>query len=311
MLSSAGAPGPGLSVYVAAGENPTARIAVIVASVSRSDEIKMLLTHLSRQTLAPAQVILSVEQKSDLPDPVPPGVEVVMGPRSLTAQRNRGMARVLGGADIIVFFDDDFVPADNALEGIMRLFQENPDIAGATGEVLRDGVKLGGISYRDACAALAQKRGDAGQVINLETDAAYGCNMAFRVSAIGGSRFDENLPLYGWQEDVDFTGQLLSKGRVVKSTAFAGVHRGVSKGRTPGVRLGYSQIVNPPYLVRKGTMRARKAYVLMLKNFIANHVMLVRPEPFIDRAGRAQGNWLGLWHLATGRAHPGRALRLG
>jgi hypothetical protein len=32
--------------------------------------------------------------------------------------------------------------------------------------------------------------------------------MAFRYQAIDGERFDENLPLYGWQEDVDFAAAL-------------------------------------------------------------------------------------------------------
>ena len=106
--------------------------------------------------------------------------------------------------------------------------------------------------------------------------------MAFRMSAVRNLRFDENLPLYGWQEDVDFAGQLLMKGRIVKTNAFSGVHRGVTRGRTPGVALGFSQIVNPIYLVNKGTMRRTKALKLMAKNLIANHLRSVRPEAFID-----------------------------
>jgi GT2 family glycosyltransferase len=285
------------------------RIAVVVATLSRPEETGMLLTHLARQSYPASQIILSVESEADLPDYVAPECEIITGPRSLTAQRNRGMARALPHADVIVFFDDDFVPADDALAGIARLFGEHPEIAGATGEVLRDGVKLGGITYREARLSLAARR--AGAPLRLDdTDAAYGCNMAFRASAVGELRFDEVLPLYGWQEDVDFTGQLLRRGRVVKTNAFSGVHLGVSKGRTPGLKLGYSQIVNPHYLVRKGTMGFRKASVLALKNMLANHAKLLRPEPFVDRAGRARGNWLGLWHVVTGRAHPGRALEL-
>lgn len=286
-----------------------ARIAVVVATLSRPEETGMLLTHLARQSHAPAQIILSVESAADLPEHVPPQCEVITGPRSLTAQRNRGLERALAQSDIVVFFDDDFIPADDALAGIALLFGAHPDIVGATGEVLRDGVKLGGISYREARIALAARPGSTPLQIE-NTDAAYGCNMAFRSAAIGELRFDEVLPLYGWQEDVDFTGQLLRRGRVVKTNAFAGVHRGVAKGRTPGLKLGYSQIVNPHYLVRKGTMGARKAGILAAKNLIANHAKLLRPEPFIDRAGRARGNWLGLWHVVTGRAHPGRALEL-
>jgi len=122
-------------------------------------------------------------------------------------------------------------------------------------------------------------------------------------------RFDENLPLHGWQEDMDFASRLSSRGRVIKTTAFAGVHRGVNKGRSPGMALGFSQIVNPVYLVRKGAMRPKKAAVLMLRNFSANHLKALRPEPFIDRLGRVRGNWRGIFHVLCGRADPTAILR--
>jgi hypothetical protein len=88
------------------------------------------------------------------------------------------------------------------------------------------------------------------------------------------------------------------------------MHRGVTRGRTPGVALGFSQIVNPVYLVKKGTMRPAKAAKLMVKNLLANHVKSVRPEAFIDRAGRVRGNWLGLLHVISGKSDPGAILRL-
>ena len=39
-------------------------------------------------------------------------------------------------------------------------------------------------------------------------------------------RFDENLPLYGWQEDVDFSLQIAPFGRLAKSDKLLGVHLG-------------------------------------------------------------------------------------
>jgi GT2 family glycosyltransferase len=288
------------------------RIAVIVASISRSEEIGQLLQNLARQTHLPASIVLSVEKSSDLPQHIDPAVRVIMGPRGLPVQRNRGMDHVLQECDVIVFFDDDFLPAKDALAEIAHLFEENEDIIGATGNVLSDGVKRGGVPYDEAVQILAdyENANHETPVVNVDTDAAYGCNMAFRTATIGDCRFDENLPLYAWQEDVDFTGQLLAKGRIVKTNAFSGVHRGVSKGRSPGLALGYSQMVNPAYLMHKGTMRPRKAVVLMMKNFIANHARLLFPEPLIDRAGRSHGNWLGLWHIMTGRSDPSMILRL-
>ena len=67
-----------------------------------------------------------------------------------------------------------------------------------------------------------------------------------------GLRFDENLPLYGWLEDIDFARSIAPYGRVVKSMLLRGVHLGVKRGRTSGVKLGYSQIANPLYMLEKG-----------------------------------------------------------
>jgi GT2 family glycosyltransferase len=291
----------------------TMRLAVIVASIRRAEEIEQLLQHLARQTILPSAIVLSVEKPSDAPARIEPHVQLIMGPKGLTGQRNRGLDLTLDDADIVVFFDDDFVPADDAVANIIRLFELNPDVIGATGEVLRDGVKQGGLSYEDAVLALEAHKTAAPRpekTTDVGTHGLYGCNMAFRAAAIRTIRFDEKLPLYAWQEDVDFAGQLMNKGRIVKTTAFCGVHRGVNKGRSPGFSLGYSQMVNPSYLVRKGTMRPSKAAQLMAKNFIANHVKALAPEVFIDRSGRVRGNWRGLWDVVRGKGDPGKILTL-
>ena len=87
--------------------------------------------------------------------------------------------------------------------------------------------------------------------------------MAIRLEHARSVRFDENLPLYGWLEDVDFSHQLSRTGKIVDVSAVAGVHLGIKMGRTPGKKFGYSQIVNPIYLIQKGSMKKRHALFLM------------------------------------------------
>jgi GT2 family glycosyltransferase len=287
-------------------------IAVAIASIKRPDEIGQLLSQLEHQTLQPAQIILSLENRTDAPADLPAAAEIILGAKGLTAQRNRALNAVRPDCGVVVFFDDDYLPCDDALSRIANIFSSNNDIAGATGLVLQDGIKHGGLSYETALDCIAAYRGNAGAgaMKHKDIDELYGCNMAFRMSAVQDLRFDEKLPLYGWQEDVDFAGQLRAKGRIVKTNAFCGVHRGVTRGRTPGLALGFSQIVNPIYLAKKGTMRPAKALKLMAKNLLANHVKLLRPEAFIDRAGRVRGNWIGLLHLLSGKSDPGAILRL-
>ena len=161
------------------------KVAVIVASVNRGEEIGQLLIQLARQTLLPGKIILSVERKEDLPPDLDPAIDVIMGPKGLTGQRNRGLDALQGMADVLVFYDDDFLPTPIALAGIARLFAENPAIVGATGLVLRDGVKHGGIPYDAAMEVVnTSSRTLPVPYSIVQTDELYGCNMAFRAAAV-------------------------------------------------------------------------------------------------------------------------------
>src|SRR5690606_16161863 len=119
-------------------------------------------------------------------------------------------------ADLIAIFDDDFVAAPDFLAQAERLFEADPGLVGANGHLLHDGARGPGISFEDACAIVERDaetgRGQAARPLA----ALYGCNMLLRASAIGDLRFDENLPLYGWQEDIDFTVRLGKRGRLEK-----------------------------------------------------------------------------------------------
>jgi GT2 family glycosyltransferase len=293
------------------------RIGVVIATLGRPREAGQVLERLRRQTAPPVRIVLSVEKREDLPpaceaEGVGRTVEAVLGPRGLCAQRNRGMARVVEDCDVVVFYDDDFLPGRRSLEGVAALFAAHRDVAGATGLVLADGVSRGGIPWTEGETLIEayDRAPPEPPAILADLGWAYGCNMAYRAAACADLSFDERLPLYGWQEDVDFAGQIARRGRVVKTNAFAGVHLGIVKSRTPGVRLGFSQMVNPVYLVRKGTMRASHAVRIMGGNLIANHLRALAPEPYIDRRGRLAGNWAGLLHLAAGRLDPERICSL-
>lgn len=289
-------------------------IAVIVASLGRSQILGELLVELARQTLVPQCVILSVTDLADLPTNLDAhdNVEVVIAPKGSCVQRNRALDSVQDRYDIMFFCDDDYVPSRFAIERLVRLFATDPDIAGATGHLLADGVNSPGISSADARAMLADydQRIAPPTVSFRDLDGLYGCNMAFRSDRIGDVRFDERLRLYGWQEDVDFSARVRPRGRIVKTFAFAGVHCGVKAGRSSGVRIGYSQVVNPWYLVRKGTMRWKFALQIVARNIWANHIRAASAEPWIDRVGRVRGNWLGIADVLRVRLTPERVEQL-
>lgn len=295
------------------------RISVVIASAGRPDFIEPLLVRLSSQTLPPESVVVVTPSREDNPllDAPGPGegtmsVEHILSARGLTCQRNAGLERVLGDCDVVAFFDDDYVPSRHALDGVRRAFDAFPDVSGISGELLADGIHGPGLTLAEAERLVDEH--DAArlpQVPKILHDlmGLYGCNMAMRSTAIGSIRFDERLPLYGWQEDVDFSARI--PGRKVRVDSLVGVHCGAKKGRErSGRMLGYSQIANPAYLVRKGSMTLPVALRHSLRNLAANHVKALQPEPWIDRRERMAGNWIAIADLLRGRTEPERILDL-
>lgn len=288
------------------------RLVIAVPTLGRSDQVRRLVGFLASQTRLPDEVIVSAPDPSHvrLPEASPFPVHVVFGTTGLCAQRNAVLADASSRFDIITFLDDDFVPADDYVARVVDAFERNSDFVVVMGRVVRDGAANEGLDWADALAALRIGEPTAPGPDILDHVGAYGCNMSIRTAAIGDLRFDERLVLYGWQEDIDFTSRLRSRGRVVCVDAIRGVHLGLKTGRVSGERFGYSQVVNPIYLVRKGSVPASFALPLMIRNLAANFARSFRPEPYIDRRGRLRGNLLAMAHVLTGRIEPEHILKI-
>jgi glycosyltransferase involved in cell wall biosynthesis len=289
------------------------KIAVIIPTYGRPEAVDRLLRHLESQTRLPDEVIISAPAVAHLPRYRPERLVVVhlTGRTGLTAQRNQGIEHALSRFDVIAFFDDDFLPEDGYLARIEEQFESHPDWAVVMGRLVVDGATGRGLSFDSGLLALrAAEANRPVPEITFDDNGAYGCNMAVRASVIGPLRFDERLVLYGWQEDVDFTSQLRPFGKLVRPGEPLGVHLGIKSGKVSGVRFGYSQIVNPLYLVRKGTLSTRFALRLATRNFAANVLRSIAPEPHIDRRGRLRGNLLALAHVLRGRLEPEYVLHI-
>jgi len=283
------------------------KLVVLIATFGRKELIVPLLSHLEQQIRLPDEVVISAPDASHIDElgtfKFP--VTVLFGMTGSCVQRNTALDYVDDRFDVITFLDDDFIPAADYLDLVAKNFEANPDWAVITGRVLKDGATTEGLTWRQGLQAL-QEAHNAEPPRSLVEDrvGAYGCNMSLRHSMVQSLRFDERLVLYGWQEDTDFTSQLRRRGRVVRVNDIVGVHLGIKSGRVSGERFGYSQVINPVYLIRKGTVPANYLLPQIARNLIANLVRSLKPESYIDRRGRLRGNMLGLLHLARGRVAP-------
>lgn len=288
-----------------------------IPTLGRRDVLSAVIPYIARQSRMPDEVMICVASMDDIDetalDDLPFAVRVLVSTPGSCRQRNHILDNV-GDADVVVFLDDDFLMEPSYLERVEKLFVSDPDVAVATGRVLVDGILGPGIPVVEgirlieaapptACRASIGVR----PIYN-----GYGCNMAVRMSAVraGAIRFDENLPLYGWLEDVDFSRLAARYGKVVGVDGLMGVHLGIKLARSPGRRLGYSQVANPVYLMRKQTMSFKHAATQVGRNMLANVLRLWRPEPWVDRRGRLIGNIRALADLVTGRLSPRNAEKL-
>jgi glycosyltransferase involved in cell wall biosynthesis len=287
------------------------RVAVILATKGRPQALPQVIGLLENQSLAPSMIVISATAASDVEGPLATdlNVEYVFGPAGLAAQRNSGLERVRGRADVAIFFDDDFAPDGSWIEQCAGLFSSESNIAGANGIVIRDGARTQPISWHEARQLIAAPRPADPRTVSDIAD-LYGCNMAFRMSAIDDIQFDERLALYGWLEDKEFSRKAAKKGRLVECNSLLGVHLGLQSGRVSGKRYGYSQIVNAWYLHKKGALSLREASVHILKPLIVNGAKSFLPANHIDRRGRLHGNLVGLIHLLSGICRPEKVTEL-
>jgi GT2 family glycosyltransferase len=292
------------------------KITVIIATFGRQDVLDRMLSFLERQRRLPDAVIVSAPDESHIGrrDSAAFPLSFTFGARGSCAQRNKAIDAALGQTDVITFFDDDFLPSTDYLQVLERALGAHPDWAVLRGEAIADGAMGAGFPFEEGLATLQEEEEHRALRPPEERFAdhvgGYGCNMSIRAACVGETRFDERLPLYGWQEDIDFTSRLGAKGRVIGMNTLYGVHLGTKSGRVSGVRFGYSQLINPIYLVRKGTMPASFALNLIWRNIAANTVKSLWPEPYIDRRGRLKGNLLAALDLARGRIEPEQILKL-
>lgn len=289
-----------------------ARLAVVVASVGRASLLLELLGDIENQTDLPEEVVISVPTRDSLPALVMADysftVTLVIGTRGAAAQRNAGVDALTSNPDYVVFFDDDAIPRADYFAAVRSIFGQNRDVVGLTGHAVIDGAQLGRqVSREEALSAIDRS-------VDISTDETmeatldlYGCNFAVRGSALLDLRFDSRLPLYSWLEDLDFARRLGRTGRLVRSGTCVIAHLGsASGGRTQHIRFGYSQITNPMYLWRKGSISFRHAMRLVFKPGVSNLFGSVWGNDTSWRRQRLRGNFVSISDLARRRLTPER-----
>jgi GT2 family glycosyltransferase len=284
--------------------------AVVLASAGRPALLGDAMMNVDRLDGEGITRLVSVPDDGSLPETVPLGWQVVTGTRGLAAQRNAALA-VLDGIEVVFFFDDDAVVREDYLAQALAFFAAHPETVGLTGRVLIDGASTTEVPEAEAVEALQASRMVPPSSGWRWTRELYGCNFAFRMSAAPHLRFDDRLPLYSWLEDHDFSRRLMRFGPMAEIDDCVIVHRAAaSGGRTAHVRLGYSQLMNPVHLWKKGSFPAWLAAYQIFRPAAKNVLRSVVGSDRNWRRERLHGNALALRDVLWGRITPERILNL-
>jgi GT2 family glycosyltransferase len=250
------------------------RIAYVVPTKDRPDDLRKLFESLRKQEDAPDQVIIVdaseppvktiCDEYADLPLSY-----VREYPPSLARQRNAGMAALEESITIAGYLDDDLELEPDAT-GNMRAFWNaaGADIGGAAFTIVNQPVRGSAFgAVADFFLLNAKRQGQllrsgfassiAVPLKNTETDWLYGGATLWRRSVIEQHRYDEWYIGHGYLEDVDYSYRVSRKHRlwVVADAHVWHWPRPVMASRQ--FTLGVQQVVNRIYFTRKiGTFSA-------------------------------------------------------
>jgi GT2 family glycosyltransferase len=279
---------------------------VVICSANRPDVLaETVESVLYGQSVPPVEIIVSVFNQTHVTEETRarPGVRVVLsGVQGTCAQRNAA-AKVVQ-TPYTLFLDDDVELAANFIESMQRLLDHDTDAVAATGFLVIDGARADAGLDRSVARSYAMNY--VRQHANY--DHREGQNIFVRSQVFEKVLFDENLPLYGWLEDLDFATNILRYGRIIMNTETCWAHIGTPGGRTTGLRFGYSQVVNPLYLWRKngkpGLSRVIFGHWLRYLAYNYRRELIKHPGDRSDRSGRFTGNLIALRHVLAGKVDP-------
>lgn len=293
------------------------KYSVIICSTGRKIILHDTIKSVLKQQIPPEEIIVSVPSEDDvLPETLLLRlVKTNLSERGLTRQRNSAAREVAGEASIVMYFDDDVEVHPAYCAKVLDVFEKNPNVVLATGGMVADGARHGGIE-REKCIELLEGidinegiEGHKPEEIKKIKE-AHGSNMCVRKDVLLEEHFDERLPLYGWHEDTDFSIRCARHGDVILIKTAKVVHMGVPSGRISQHRFGYSQIVNPIYLWRKGSFSVFSVAKRWSRAVLSNTLRIFVFDKRIDRWGRLKGNMKALLHVASGEINPEYILRM-
>jgi GT2 family glycosyltransferase len=248
----------------------TDKIAIVIPTIGRCDELRRMLQSLAQQTRLPDQMVLVDEagEGNTLAREFPQlNIFVTTFPGgSASAKRNRGVQCVFPEIELIGFMDDDIVLEPQALVAMRDFWlSAPPDLGGVSCNLVNHpplfASRLKSLRFASQLA-LYDKRG--GVVLRSGFHTMLGCvsqtqyvqwlpstAVVYRRQVLAEHSFDEWYQGYSYLEDLDFS---YSVSRNYKLAVLAGArfcHYPSEVGRNDPYVFGKREVANRLYFVGK------------------------------------------------------------
>jgi GT2 family glycosyltransferase len=244
------------------GTSMTFKIAVIICTKNRTNDLDITLESIFHQTLLPDSLFIVDDSSNDSTEKIMKKYSSLLqmeifylrpeSPNSgLPAARNFGIKRVPRDMDIIVFLDDDVTLDPHYLELIREQFHSFPEITGVGGWPVNGyhnlplykklflapiGFLIPSLVPVSLFHFRITKTGESLAPLFMQCNNTFknvewlsGCNMAYRTSVFReGNVFDENFIRYAQGEDILFSHGLYKHGKKLLITKEARLHHRIS-----------------------------------------------------------------------------------
>lgn len=201
-------------------KQPLSRIAYIIPTKDRPDDLRKLLISLQNQTVKADQIIIVDGGDKDIKNIVDdfPGLGtnyLRVRPPGLTRQRNAGKMAVKEDVSLVGYLDDDIVMENNANEIMLNFFQDaSADHAGASFNIVNN-IENRGHLFKRVFLIDSRRKGTvltSGMhtilhPVEKDTFVQWlsGGATVWRRQIIDSYNYDENYRGYGHFDDLDFS----------------------------------------------------------------------------------------------------------
>jgi len=292
------------------------KLAFVVPTYNRPDDLQRMLTSMSEQSVQCTQVVIVdaseepvqyvLDEFSDLPLDY-----VRVHPPSLSEQRNAGMNKLRPNITLAGYLDDDIVLLDGSLEAMLSFWETAPNEVGGTRFNIEQGYSSRASWFTKLFLIDSDEKGvilrsgfatDFGSVTqNKYVQWLSGGATIWRREVVSEYSYDEWYEGHGLLEDVDYSYRVSKIYKLVVISGSRVLHLSRPVHRDKEFLLGQWQVVNRIYFVKKHPeLSILLSYWAILGDLVRSLIMgIVKLEG--SRLNRVWGNCVGLSKALSGR----------